>query len=414
MQPFVYVKISTKLKHIRNHFFIKQYNFSKYGIHQHYISMIESEKRSPSREMISSIYDAIFKITNGEIINLYTKEQFSMTLEEQAINWLNTNFESINKLISNYQYCINELEKYNLHSQIYGIYDKLATHYSKISDHKKAHQFYLNCIETAIRSNISPFQTYIKIGEIMKYQSEYKQAVIYFLLALKYTSENDSETYYTLQIMIAEMYYKSGDLNNCIPYIDNILNSCKNPQPLAGAKILEGLIFYEFKEHQKSIHCFQSVISELNYEPYFGYAYFGIGLHLMSQKEYQESISVLKKARHYATDTAEEIAHLLLISINYYHLQDYKIAIKYCHEARDFNSDKVEYSMVKDWYKHTLNLFFKLNEEDKIIYLLDHANKFQPKELLQELKLQYLEYLTVHYKKTPNIFHQKVEELLRY
>ena len=92
MQPFVYVKISTKLKHIRNHFFIKQYNFSKYGIHQHYISMIESEKRSPSREMISSIYDAIFKITNGEIINLYTKEQFSMTLEEQAINWLNTNF----------------------------------------------------------------------------------------------------------------------------------------------------------------------------------------------------------------------------------------------------------------------------------------------------------------------------------
>ena len=90
LSVYIYTKFSTKFKNSRKHFSITQYSFSKFGIRQHYISMLESDKGSSSQEMIISIYDALYKITK-----LYTKEEFSMNLEQQAISWINTYYEPL-------------------------------------------------------------------------------------------------------------------------------------------------------------------------------------------------------------------------------------------------------------------------------------------------------------------------------
>ena len=414
MSPFNYIKVSTKLKQIRKVFSITQYSFSKFGINQHYISMIESDKRSPSSEMVEAIYNALFEITQGEVTNFCTKEQFCMTLEEQATNWINTYFDNIEKLVAYYPYCINELKKYNLYNQIYGIYERLANYYSEIADHKKAHKFYLSCIESAIRNNISPIQTYIKIGKLMQYQSEYKQALIYYLLALDDATDDDLETYYQIQLLIAEMYYKSGEFDNSFSVVGKILASCQISKFLAGAKIIEGLIFYEFKNYELSIQCFQSVLSDLKYEPYFGFAYYGIALYLTNEKNYVESIATLEQARHYTNDPREDLIYLLLLSINYYYLKNYTKAMEYSLEAQTIKTNKTEYSIIKEWYVHTVTVLCALKDEKQLLMLLQHAKECQPKELAQELKFQYLDYLTLAYKDTPDIFYKKVVELSKY
>ena len=72
----LFLGIGDKVKKCRTVYALKQASFSKFGISQHYLSMIESQKRQPTLEMIDQIYDAFYILTNGEIKNLYTKETF--------------------------------------------------------------------------------------------------------------------------------------------------------------------------------------------------------------------------------------------------------------------------------------------------------------------------------------------------
>lgn len=59
-------------------------SFSKDGISQYYMSMIEQEKRQPTAQMIQKIYEVFDQLTQGEIRAIYDKEIFCRTPREQA------------------------------------------------------------------------------------------------------------------------------------------------------------------------------------------------------------------------------------------------------------------------------------------------------------------------------------------
>ncbi len=42
-------------------------------------------------------------------------------------------------------------------------------------------------------------------------------------------------------------------------------------------------------------------------------------------------------------------------------------------------TNKIQYSVIKDWYTHMLNLFCVLDEDTKLLYLLEHTKQFQSK-----------------------------------
>ena len=93
---------SEKIKQCREYFEISQNKFKNYGIKQHYISMIEAGKRTPSSEMLEAIYSAFEQLTDGAIWELYTREQFLMTESEQIRYWFEKNYPSTNQKIKEY------------------------------------------------------------------------------------------------------------------------------------------------------------------------------------------------------------------------------------------------------------------------------------------------------------------------
>ena len=66
----MFYTVGEKIRQVRQQFHLKQGIFQHFGITQHYLSMIESQKRQPTLEMIDQIYDAFYILTNGEIKNL--------------------------------------------------------------------------------------------------------------------------------------------------------------------------------------------------------------------------------------------------------------------------------------------------------------------------------------------------------
>ncbi|MTP07208.1 helix-turn-helix domain-containing protein, partial [Turicibacter sanguinis] len=86
--------ISEKIKHARMYFGLSQRSFKRYGIGQNYLSMIESGKRNPSKEMLEAIYNALFELTGGEIESLYSKNRFIMNFTEEFELWFFKKYET--------------------------------------------------------------------------------------------------------------------------------------------------------------------------------------------------------------------------------------------------------------------------------------------------------------------------------
>ena len=414
MKKFTYSTIAEKLKKSRKQFSIKQYQFKKYGISQHYISMIESSTRYPSQEMAGSIYDALFSMTDGKIKELYTKENFLMNLEDQAREWLTDQFQQIDTLILNYTDCINVLLKHELYELAYEIHQRLFTHYAEQKDYKQSLKFYVNAIEDAIKAGRSPEKLYIEIGDLMKQRSQYENAIINYLLALDYVHIEDEYLYYQLHYKIGYLYFKMGELEKCMLYTEKLSLNCQITELRAAGKLLEGLILYKQKNYELSRDILNQIIIELSYEPYFSHTYYNIALILHEEQKYEEALEILNNTLRYTTNEIEQSAIWLFMSIIYFKIQDYNNSLYYCKKSKKLLSTDVEYNLIKDWYLHALELFEQLNDLQQITELFKEVSDAHYYSLLEELKISYLKRLTLKYNAESQEFYHHVCRVLNY
>ena len=414
MKKFTYSTIAEKLKKSRKQFSIRQYHFKKYGISQHYISMIESSNRYPSQEMTESIYEALFAMTDGKIEELYTKENFLMNLEDQAREWLNDQFQQVDTLILNYSDCVNVLLRHELYDLAHEIHQRLFTHYTEQKNYKHSLKFYVNAIEDAIRAGKSPEKLYIEIGNLMKKRSQYENAIINYLLALDYVDIEDEYLFYQLHYKIGYLYFKMGELEKCMLYTEKLLLNCQITELIASGKLLEGLVLYKQKHYELSRDILNQIIIELGYEPYFSCVYYNIALSLHEEKKYEEALEILNKSLIYTTNETEQSAIWLFISIIYFKIQDFTNSLLYCEKSKKILTTDVEYSLIKDWYLHALELFEQLNDIQQINELFKEVSDAHHYTLLEELKLSYLKRLTLKYDDESQEFYHHVCRVLNY
>ena len=90
----MFLTVGDKIRRIRQQFNLKQGVFKQFGITQHYLSMIETNKRQAPQETLKDIYEALLTLTNGEVESLYTFEAFCMPIEVQAKHWLKEQLNS--------------------------------------------------------------------------------------------------------------------------------------------------------------------------------------------------------------------------------------------------------------------------------------------------------------------------------
>ncbi len=86
----LFLTTGEKIRQVRQQFHLKQGVFQNFGITQHYLSMIETNKRKAPRETLEDIYHALMILTERKIEEQYTLEEFLLSPEEQAknTNWL--------------------------------------------------------------------------------------------------------------------------------------------------------------------------------------------------------------------------------------------------------------------------------------------------------------------------------------
>lgn len=414
MNNFSYSNVATKLKKSRQHFSIKQSEFEKYGISQHYISMIESSARKPSLEMIESIHTALFKLTKGEIETLYPKDDFMMSLEDQVSQWLHKEFNQITSLILYYDECIRVLYRYELYELAYEIHQRLFRHYLEQKNFKIAFKFYTASIADIIKSGKSPGLLYIEFGDMMRQNCQYENALIYYLLALDQVPSENEYTYYKLIYKIGHTYFKLDKLADCIFYTEKIITSCPITEVLAAGKLLQGQILYKQKNYELSRITLNQVINELDYCPYFSYAYYNIALSFHQEENYPEALKMLDQSLKYINCDTEKLATLLFLSIIYFKMQDYTQSILYCEESKKLLSSDVEYCFIKDWYHHALELFNELNDFQQITKLFEEVAKAHYDSLLETLKLDYIRLLTKKYGEKSKEFYQDVCKVVDY
>lgn len=143
MKEFKFEPFSEKLKKCRVTFNITQYKLSKFGINQNYLSMIESQKRVPSKKMKQKIYHAFRDLTEDRIKNMYTEKEFTESLEEKILAFS----ENIEELVQNQHVIITELKKYNCYTELYNIYDMIANYYIMQYDFKSAYKIFLESLK---------------------------------------------------------------------------------------------------------------------------------------------------------------------------------------------------------------------------------------------------------------------------
>ena len=384
-----------KIKKCREHFGISQYKFKQFGINQHYLSMIESGKREPSSDMMKDIYNALYQLTDGKVENLYTKEQFLMTQDDQIRYWFETNYSSIDQKIKEYENYNKILKKYKMFDLIIENDIAIGQFYKEKGEFDLANKFFFQCLKEKEITKLQKSKVYREIALNLRRYSNYKQSWYYCLLALDELEDKTSNEYYQLCFDIGAMYYKLNNFeesNKCVNYL---LNHCDVPQFISLGKLLKALILQELGENKEAQKIYKELIQfPVDYTD-FMYANFHLSRSYFIEKEYDKALSYSQQALDCSlNDYRRDFIRLLIFRIHK-ELGNYEEALKYSNLSKKGILSSSILVHVKEWYEESISLFCLLKDYETAKQLLQEVScHHQFSSLLNEFKLLYLKYLS--------------------
>lgn len=112
----------------------------------------------------------------------------------------------------------------------------LARNYEKIKDYKSSAYYYRSIIRNLNPVLMQLSYSYVSLAEILKSDSQYKEAIDNFLLGQKFGPERNTD------LIIANIYdEKLNDIPNAIRYYQRYLNNYKNSKILYTQKYVESI-----------------------------------------------------------------------------------------------------------------------------------------------------------------------------
>ena len=173
----MFLTVGEKIRQARQQFNLKQGSFRNYGITQHYLSMIETNKRQAPEQTLRDIYDAFINLTNGEIESLYTFEEFCLPMELQVSRWLDQQLDSA-ILPQKYEELILVAEKYSLAQYMISIDERMGEYYFKVQDYLMMAYYYRRAIGNSLKFRQNPASLYFKFGRCLRKIGKYDEAVV--------------------------------------------------------------------------------------------------------------------------------------------------------------------------------------------------------------------------------------------
>ena len=393
----MFLTVGEKIRQARQQFNLKQGSFRNFGITQHYLSMIETNKRQAPEQTLRDIYDAFINLTNGEIESFYTFEEFCLPIELQVSRWLDQQLNS-ETLPQRYEELMLIVEKYSLGEYMIFIDERMGEYYFKAQDYSMMAYYYRRAIGNSRKFSLNPSSLYFEFGRCLRKIGKYDEAVLVLSLAFLVAKElsPDSLLVCDAQIYLALTYHRMKEYRLGLEVVNELLKNKDNLKEgrYVGTLIVKELCMRRLEGAEKSRKYLYELLDSdiLNQFPSFShYVYHSLGWNYLESQKYEKALEALQKALPLRPKQLDKAITTLLIGRIYFEIGQYEEAQKYYSETKEtiLMSESLRTKLL--WIDEQLDLYCKLNQIHQVKELfielksLVDIDKF-PESMLYELK----------------------------
>lgn len=393
----LFLTVGEKIRQARQQFNLKQGSFRNFGITQHYLSMIETNKRQAPEQTLRDIYDAFINLTNGEIESFYTFEEFCLPIELQVSRWLDQQLNS-ETLPQRYEELMLIVEKYSLGEYMIFIDERMGEYYFKAQDYSMMAYYYRRAIGNSRKFSLNPSSLYFEFGRRLRKIGKYDEAVLVLSLAFLVAKElsPDSLLVCDAQIYLALTYHRMKEYRLGLEVVNELLKNKDNLKEgrYVGTLIVKELCMRRLEGAEKSRKYLYELLDSdiLNQFPSFShYVYHSLGWNYLESQKYEKALEALQKALPLRPKQLDKAITTLLIGRIYFEIGQYEEAQKYYSETKEtiLMSESLRTKLL--WIDEQLDLYCKLNQIHQVKELfielksLVDIDKF-PESMLYELK----------------------------
>ncbi|MGB9781107.1 tetratricopeptide repeat protein [Caldanaerobacter sp.] len=401
-----------RVKKIRKMLKMKQRELQAENITRGFISMIEGNRTTMSRETASIIAEKFNKKAQELGIDLNIDGDYLlMTPAEEA------EYYCIQKLSR-----INTIENLEELKEIFEIADEYklkrvtALAYIKIGDvmYKNQHfqEAFINyhrALDILLLNNIKEQLPYVynMLGACKVALLEYSEAIMYFQRALECAEEvNDIEIKIKASYNNALCYRCIGKPALSIDYIEkclSVLDKEKDFEHYVYAKSIEANSYRDMKEYDKALEIFKGLVEEIKDDDslLLGFLYTNIGEVYIGKNDFEKSLEYFNKAeRIRRKEDKNLLSHTLIEKANLYiKMGLYKEALSSLEEGLEisYRNKDVEYIvkgsyLLSEVYKELGNKQAIIETYKKLANILQNmGNKKEALKVYIELALLYIE-----------------------
>ena len=393
----MFLTVGEKIRQARQQFNLKQGSFRNFGITQHYLSMIETNKRQAPEQTLRDIYDAFINLTNGEIESFYTFEEFCLPIELQVSRWLDQQLNS-ETLPQRYEELMLIVEKYSLGEYMIFIDERMGEYYFKVQDYSLMAYYYRRAIGNSLKFRQNPASLYFKFGRCLRKIGKYDEAVVNLCLACTAAKEltEDSVLVCDAHIYLALTYHRLKEYRLGLEAVNELLKNKDNLKEgrYVGTLIVKELCMRRLEGAEKSRKYLYELLDSdiLNQFPSFShYVYHSLGWNYLESQKYEKALEALQKALPLRPKQLDKAITTLLIGRIYFEIGQYEEAQKYYSETKETILLSESLRTKRLWIDEQLDLYCKLNQIHQVKELfielksLVDIDKF-PESMLYELK----------------------------
>ncbi len=366
----MFLTVGEKIRQVRQQFNLKQEVFRNFGISQHYLSMIETNKRQAPDQTLKDIYEGFVALTDGAIRDLYSFEEFELSVEEQVNRWIEEQLRN-DRLPKMYDILQTIATKYKAFEYIIQIDQMMGEYYYTVQEYSMMTHYFRRAIASSIRYQMSPAYTYMQFGIFLRKIGKYDEAVSNFCLASKAARESEEDPYlqYDAQIYLGLTYQRMGEYQLGLETINHVLKFKKKlpPNRYAGIMIIKELCIRRLEGPQHSIkYLLELLETPQKYLGELDYIYNNLGWNYIESGNYVSALEMLEKALSLREKPLERSLTNLLIGHIHVEMNQYEKAQKYYTDTKEciFSSDSIRTKRL--WLNEQLDLYCKQHQFQQI------------------------------------------------
>lgn len=396
----MFATVGDKIRQVRQQFHLKQGIFVKFGITQHYLSMIETNKRQAPQKTLIDIYEALMSLTDGQLASLYTLEEFLKTPEEQAIEFIENHLD-VEEIAKLYDEMMLIAQTYHLTEYIIRLEELLGEYYFFINDGNKAVQHLKSAIIRARDLDINPYILCLQLGVILRKLGRYVESISSLSLAIGCSKTEEQAQ--DAKVLLIVTYYRMGKYDLTEEVISQIEapDSTYHIGHYVGAKIIKEGSLRKQGYLLEARECLLPLASDDKYEPYYKHVYHCLGWNYIEAREYGKALETLKIAYPYRESEIEKALTILLIGGVYFEMGNYEEAQTYYTQVKETILSSCSVNSKKIWFDKQFDLYWHTDQIEKIkqlqlelILLIDEGQMSQ--DVVDEIKKNMFERISNH------------------